>query len=81
MTIGEPDVPPPSALVDTAKAAMDAGRFGYSDGRGEPALLAALSARYTERRGRPISPQQFMAFPGTQTSLFAVLMGLVGPGD
>ncbi len=81
LTIGEPDVPPPSSLIDTAKAAMNQGRFGYSNGRGEPALLAALSARYTERRGRPITTQQFMAFPGTQTSLFAVLTGLVGPGD
>ena len=28
LTIGEPDVPPPSALIDTAKAAMNEGRFG-----------------------------------------------------
>ena len=81
LTIGEPDVPPPAALIDAAKAAMDEGRFGYSNGRGEPDLLAALSARYSKRCGRPISTQQFMAFPGTQTSLYGVLTGLVGPGD
>jgi arginine:pyruvate transaminase len=81
LTIGEPDVPPPPALIATAKAAMDAGRYAYSNGRGEPALLAALSARYTARRGRPISTQQFMAFPGTQTALYGVLTGLVGHGD
>lgn len=81
LTIGEPDVPPPRDLLAKAQAAMDAGRFAYSNGRGEPGLLAALSARYTKRTGRPIGPNQFMAFPGTQTALFAVLTGLVGPGD
>ncbi len=81
LTIGEPDVPPPRDLLAKAQAAMDAGRFAYSNGRGEPGLLAALSARYTKRSGRPIGPNQFMAFPGTQTALFAVLTGLVGPGD
>lgn len=81
LTIGEPDVPPPPELLAKAQAAMTAGRYAYSNGRGEPGLLAALSARYTKRSGRPIGPNQFMAFPGTQTALYAVLTGLVGPGD
>ena len=46
LTIGEPDAPTPPALVDTAARAMAAGRTGYSNGRGEPALLQALAARY-----------------------------------
>ena len=81
LTIGEPDVPPPHELLEKAQAAMEAGRYAYSNGRGEPGLLAALAARYTKRTGRPIGPNQFMAFPGTQTALYAVLTGLVGPGD
>ncbi len=81
LTIGEPDVPPQRDLLDKAQAAMDAGRYAYSNGRGEPGLLAALAARYTRRSGRPIGPNQVMAFPGTQTALYAVLTGLVGPGD
>ena len=81
LTIGEPDVPTPHELLDKVKAAMDAGRYAYSNGRGEPGLLAALSARYTKRTGRPIGANQIMAFPGTQTALYAVLTGLAGPGD
>lgn len=81
LTIGEPDVATPQDLLDKAKAAIAAGRYGYSNGRGEPCLLAALSARYTSRTGRPIGPNQIMAFPGTQTALYAVLTGLVGAGD
>ncbi len=81
LTIGEPDVPTPPALVAIAAEGMASGRTGYSDGRGETRLLAALSARYTERRGRAFSADQFLCFPGTQTALYAVLQGLAGPGD
>lgn len=81
LTIGEPDVPTPPALADLAAAAMRAGRTGYSNGRGEPALLAALAARYSARRGRAMSPRQVMCFPGTQTTLYAVLSALVETGD
>jgi arginine:pyruvate transaminase len=81
LTIGEPDVPTPPALAELAAAAMRTGRTGYSNGRGEPALLAALAARYSARRGRAISPRQVMCFPGTQTTLYAVLSALVETGD
>ena len=81
LTIGEPDVTTPPALLQAAADAMMAGRMGYSNGRGEPALVQALAARYTARRGRVITPDQVMAFPGTQTVLYAVMQTLLGPGD
>jgi arginine:pyruvate transaminase len=81
LTIGEPDVPPPPALIETAHAAMLAGRTGYSNGRGEPALLAALAARYSRRTGRAVGTDQLLCLPGTQTALYAVMMALAGPGD
>lgn len=81
LTIGEPDVPTPDSLIETAHAAMNAGRTGYSNGRGEAGLLRALAARYTARRGRPIGADQIMCFPGTQTTLYAVLTALVQGGD
>ncbi len=81
LTIGEPDVATPPALIAEAKRAMDAGRLGYSNGRGEPALLEALAARYSKRTGRAISTEQIACLPGTQTALYAVLLTLTGPGD
>ncbi len=81
LTIGEPDVPTPESLIKIAAAAMSAGRTGYSNGRGEPALTNALAARYSARRGRAIGADQVMCFPGTQTTLFAVLTALLGLGD
>jgi arginine:pyruvate transaminase len=81
LTIGEPDVATPPALLQAAAEAMLQGRMGYSNGRGEPGLLSALADRYTARRGRPITPQQIIAWPGTQTVLYGVMQTLLGPGD
>ena len=81
LTIGEPDTPPPARLVQTAVAAMTAGRTGYSNGRGEAGLLRALAERYTARRGRHFGTDQFLCLPGTQTVLYMVLRALVSGGD
>ena len=81
LTIGEPDVPTPEPFLTAAAQAMRAGRTGYSNGRGEPAVVAALAARYSARRGREIGPKQIMCLPGTQTTLYAILRTLVEAGD
>lgn len=80
LTIGEPDLPPDPALIEVAHRAMLAGRVGYSDGRGEPELIAALVERYRARRA-DVTGDNVLCFPGTQTALFATIMGLTGPGD
>lgn len=81
LTIGEPDVATPAELLAAAKAGIDAGRLGYSSGRGEKPLLTALAAKYAQRAGRRVDPDQIVALPGTQTALFAVMLTLLGPGD
>jgi arginine:pyruvate transaminase len=81
LTIGEPDVPTPRPFIDAATRAMSAGRTGYSNGRGEPGVVAALAARYSARRGRRIGTDQIMCLPGTQTVLYAVLRALAESGD
>ncbi|MBK5928597.1 pyridoxal phosphate-dependent aminotransferase [Rhodobaculum claviforme] len=80
LTIGEPDVPTPEPLLHAAITAMRDGRTGYSNGRGEPALLRALAARYSARVGRPVTEDQVLCFPGTQTALYAVLSGVAEQG-
>lgn len=80
LTIGEPDVPTPDALIEVAIDAMRAGRTGYSDGRGEAGLRATLAERYSHRTGRPIGADQVLCFPGTQTALFAVMTGVAETG-
>jgi arginine:pyruvate transaminase len=81
LTIGEPDVATPPELIAVATRAMEDGRTGYSNGHGEPGLLRALAARYSARRGRHFGPENIMTFPGTQTTLYAVLNALLSEGD
>lgn len=79
LTIGEPDVATPDALIETAGRAMAAGRTGYSNGRGEPVLLAALSRRYSALTGRGIDTDRFLCLPGTQTALYLALQAICDP--
>ncbi|MDQ0318913.1 arginine:pyruvate transaminase [Pararhizobium capsulatum DSM 1112] len=80
LTIGEPDLPPDAALLAEAQRAMNAGRYRYSNGRGEPPVVAALAARYARRRA-DVTAENVLCFPGTQTALFAVMLGLTEAGD
>jgi arginine:pyruvate transaminase len=80
LTIGEPDVAPDQQLLDEANRAMRAGRTRYSNGRGEPSVLKALADKYAKRRA-DTTTDNIMVFPGTQTALFAVMLGLVEKGD
>jgi len=81
LSIGEPDAPPPAAILDVAERQMRAGRTRYSNGRGEPSVLNALARVYTLRTGRTITPAQFLFLPGSQTALFAAMLALVDLGD
>ncbi len=80
LTIGEPDILPDEALFEEANRAMRAGRIRYSNGRGEPGIVAALTEKYRKRRP-DVNEQNVLCFPGTQTALFAVMLGLVEAGD
>ena len=80
LTIGNPDVPAPDVLIETATSSMRAGRTQYSTGRGEASLRQALAERYAARAQRPVDAGQVLCFPGTQTALYTVMMGLAGPG-
>ncbi|RFZ88797.1 pyridoxal phosphate-dependent aminotransferase [Shinella sp. WSJ-2] len=80
LTIGEPDVPPDPALLAEAVRAMHAGRYRYSNGRGEPSVVDALVRKYQKRRS-DVTAENVLCFPGTQTALFAVMLGLVEAGD
>lgn len=81
LSIGEPDAAVPEAIMDVAERQMRAGRTRYSNGRGEPQVLRALSAMYSKRTGRHVSPSQFLFLPGTQTALYVAFMGVIDLGD
>jgi arginine:pyruvate transaminase len=81
LSIGEPDLPPPAAILEEASRQMQAGRLRYAEGRGEASARRALARFYTRQTGRSIDEMQFIYLPGTQTALYAAMMTLVDEGD
>lgn len=81
LAIGEPDTPPPPAIVDAAIDSLRRRRTRYSSGRGEPGIVAALARKYALRTGRPVTGANIAYLPGTQTALYAVMTVLAEAGD
>lgn len=81
LSVGDPDLDTPKPIVDTAIAAMRAGRTHYTPMAGETDLLSAIADASSGRYGESIDPTQICVFPGAQCALFAALLLLTGPGD
>jgi arginine:pyruvate transaminase len=81
LSIGEPDAPPPVAIMDEVDKNLRAGRTRYAEGRGEAHLRRSLARLYTRQTGRTIHENQFIYLPGTQTALYAAMRTVVDEGD
>jgi arginine:pyruvate transaminase len=81
LSIGEPDAAPPEAILAEGRKQMKPGRLHYSAGNGELSVREALSRHYTKQTARPISANQFLFLPGTQTALFIAFMSILNEGD
>jgi arginine:pyruvate transaminase len=81
LSIGEPDLPPPQAVLEAAKAGIRPGNLGYAAGEGARKLRESLARFYSHQTGRAITPSQFLFLPGTQAALYVAFMATVDPGD
>lgn len=82
LSIGEPDLAPPPAVVERAIASLRSGRTRYSPAQGEPGELAAIADHLTRRSGGLVtSPDQVVATAGSQHGLFAAISTLAESGD
>ena len=81
LSIGEPDLPPPAAVVEQAITSLVSGRTKYASGQGEGATLDAIAGYLTRRSGLTTTRQQIAATSGTQHALYASITTLVEAGD
>ncbi|MGB8861009.1 MAG: pyridoxal phosphate-dependent aminotransferase [Ilumatobacteraceae bacterium] len=81
LSIGEPDLAPPAAVLDAAVAAILAGRTKYSEGQGERTVRRAIAEMMTRRSGLPVSERDVVFTSGTQHAVHATLSTLVEEGD
>ena len=81
LTIGEPDMATPTHIIEATIDSLLAGRTGYSAGRGEGSLLAAISARYARDGLGDVKESQIIVTSGTQNALAVAMFGLVESDD
>jgi len=79
LSIGQPDFEMPPAAREAAKAAIDAGRNGYTPTQGISLLRDRLEAQVRRELGQP--RRQLCLTSGSSGALVLVLMSLIDPGD
>jgi len=78
---GEPDLPTPTHIVDAAVAALRAGRTGYPQNQGEPALREAVAAKL-RRQGLNYDPAtEILITTGATLGIYTALAAVLDPGD
>lgn len=81
LSVGDPDLATPAAIVERAHEALAAGDTHYTDGIGEHALRAIIASHFTARSGCDVGPDNVCVTSGAQNALFFASMLLLGPGD
>ena len=79
LSIGQPDFPMPEAARTAAKAAIDAGKNGYTPTQGIPALRERLEERVRRETGQ--SGRRLCVTSGSSGALVLALMAILDPGD
>jgi aspartate/methionine/tyrosine aminotransferase len=79
---GQPDTPTPAHVVEAAERALRAGRTGYPDNQGEPALREAVAEKLARDNGPVYDPgQEVLITDGATGGLSTALAALVEPGS
>ena len=79
LAIGQPDFAMPAAACEAAKAAIDAGKSGYTQTQGIPQLRERLEGAVRDELGQP--GRKLCVTSGSSGALVLVLMTLIDPGD
>jgi aspartate aminotransferase len=79
---GQPDTPTPVHIVEAAERALRAGRTGYADIQGEPALRQAVAAKLRRDNGLEYDPgREVLVTDGATAGISTALAALVEPGS
>jgi arginine:pyruvate transaminase len=81
LSVGDHDFHTPTETVEAGVAALRAGHHHYTQLPGIPALREAMARISTRCTGVATSPEQVIATPGGQASLYAAVQGVLDPGD
>lgn len=83
LDIGNPDMPPPTAVIETlADSARDPGKHGYSGYRGTASFRQAVARYYMRRFGVAINPEtQVLPLIGSKEGIVNLSLAYLDRGD
>src|SRR5437879_3947365 len=81
LSVGDPDLDTPAAVVERAVAQLRGGDTHYVPAAGRPALRQAIAGAHAARCGQAVGPDNVVYFAGAQNALFVASLCLAGPGD
>ena len=83
LDIGNPDLPPPPAVVDAlCQSARQPDNHGYMGSRGLPALRQAIQAYYQRRFGVELdSETEVLPLIGSKEGIVNLALAILDPGD
>ncbi len=81
LSVGDPDLDTPPAVVDAAVKAMRSGDTHYTESIGRPALRDAVAAMHVARTGQAVTAANVAVLAGTQNGLFVASLCLAGHGE
>lgn len=80
MSVGDPDLETPAAVVEAAVGALRAGDTHYAPIRGRAPLLDAIARQHQTRSGQPVSAANVCVSAGCQNALFSTALLLLEAG-
>ena len=83
LDIGNPDLPPPTGVVEAlCRSAQQPDRHGYPGYRGLPALRQAMLSYYRRRFGVDLDPgAQVLPLIGSKEGIYNLALACLDPGD
>lgn len=81
LSVGDPDVDSPAAVVERAIECLRAGDTHYTPATGRQPLREAIAALHFRRCGQRVDADNVSFLAGAQNALFAASLCIAGPGD
>lgn len=81
LSIGDPELEMPAAVLERAIETLRAGDVRYTPAAGRWALRAAIAQTHQRRTGQPADADNVIFLSGAQNALFAASLCVAGPGD
>lgn len=81
MEVGQPSAPAPRAAREAAKAALDAGRIGYTEALGIAPLRERIARHYRDAYGVAVVPERVVVTTGSSAGFVLAFLTLFDPGQ